>query len=219
MLMALTTRQRDKSLSFILSLEGSVESAHQLAVGTGKTELAPNPGLDTWKPSWFRRRIVAAYGVIVGWARGLLIGPGWGGGAVVVRDRKSRSHGEGVECDRSRWEQLLDLKLDQVLRGQKHAIIGPLAGVERHIRASQTYLQVQVEIDTQGWDKLAGAPQRIREIQSTAVEKLRGIAVDLERHERVGELDNHPPEIKRAVQLWVGAVARCVSALEDFRRA
>ena len=27
---------------------------------------------------------------------------GWGGGPVVVRGRESRSHGEGVQCDRSR---------------------------------------------------------------------------------------------------------------------
>ena len=27
---------------------------------------------------------------------------GWGGGPVVVRDRESRSHGEGVQCVRSR---------------------------------------------------------------------------------------------------------------------
>jgi hypothetical protein len=110
----------------------------------------------------------------------------------------------------------LDMKLDQVLRGQHDAVIGPLAGVERHIRASQTFLRVQGEIDTQEWDKLAGTPLKIREIQSTAVEKLRGIAADMEKHKRVGDLNAHLPEIKDQIKLWVGAVARCVAALDEL---
>lgn len=110
----------------------------------------------------------------------------------------------------------LDEKLDQILRGQRDTVIGPLAGVERHLRASQAFLRVQGEIDTQEWDKLAGAPLRIREIQSTAVEKLRGVAADMEKHKRVGDLNAHLPEIKQQVQLWIGAIARCVSALDDF---
>jgi len=34
----------------------------------------------------------------VGKVRCRLIPTGWGGGPVVVRDRESRSHGEGVQC-------------------------------------------------------------------------------------------------------------------------
>ena len=37
----------------------------------------------------------------VGKARCRLIPTGWDGGPVVVRDRESRSHGEGVQCVRS----------------------------------------------------------------------------------------------------------------------
>jgi hypothetical protein len=110
----------------------------------------------------------------------------------------------------------LDMKLDQVLRGQRDAVIGPLAGVERHLRASQIFLKVQGEIDTQEWDKLAGTPIKIREIQSTAIEKLRGVAAEMEKHKRVGDLNAHLPEIREQIQLWVGAVARCGVALDEF---
>lgn len=110
----------------------------------------------------------------------------------------------------------LDGKIDKVLRGQRDAIIGPLNGVERHLRSAQTFLRVQGEIDFQEWDKLSGAPQRIREIQSTAVEKLRGVAADMEQHKRVGDLDSHLPELRDQVELWVGAIARCFTALDDF---
>lgn len=110
----------------------------------------------------------------------------------------------------------LDTKIDKVLRGQRDAVIGPLNGVERHLRSAQTFLQVQDGIDAQEWDKIAGAPQRIREIQSTAVEKLRGIAADMEQHKRVGGLSAHLPELGNQVELWVGAIARCFTALDDF---
>lgn len=110
----------------------------------------------------------------------------------------------------------LDAKIDKVLRGQRDAIIGPLNGVERHLRSAQTFLRVQGEIDAQEWDKIAGAPQRIREIQSTAVEKLRGIAADMEQHKRVGDLRSHLPELSDQVELWVGAIARCFTALDGF---
>ncbi|MGW9020464.1 hypothetical protein ACWGOE_03150 [Leucobacter chromiiresistens] len=110
----------------------------------------------------------------------------------------------------------LDAKIDKVLRGQRDAIIGPLNGVERHLRSAHTFLRVQGEIDAQEWDKIAGAPQRIREIQSTAVEKLRGIAADIEQHKRVGDLSSHLPELRNQVELWVGAIARCFTALDDF---
>lgn len=110
----------------------------------------------------------------------------------------------------------LDEKLDQVLRGQRDEVIGRLAGVERHLGASQSVLRVQGEIDTQEWDMLAGTPLRIREVQSTAVEKLRGVAADMEKHRRVGDLNTHMPGFKQQVQLWVGVIARCVTALDEF---
>lgn len=116
---------------------------------------------------------------------------------------------------RALWESL-DEKLDQVLRGQRDAVLGPLAGIERHLSASQTFLGVQGEIDTQEWDKIAGVALRLREIQSTSVEKLRGIAADMAKHTRVGDLDARLPEITRHVQLWVGVIARCVTALDEF---
>ena len=40
--------------------------------------------------------------LVDGKARCRLIPTGWGGGPVVVRDRESRSHGEGVQYVRSR---------------------------------------------------------------------------------------------------------------------
>ena len=44
----------------------------------------------------------ASIPLVGGKARCRLIPVGWGGGPVVVRDRESRSHGEGVQCVRSR---------------------------------------------------------------------------------------------------------------------
>ncbi|GAB2518639.1 hypothetical protein GCM10027064_15390 [Microbacterium petrolearium] len=110
----------------------------------------------------------------------------------------------------------LDAKIDKVLRGQRDAIIGPLNGLERHLRSAQKTLGAPGAFDALEWDKIAGTPQRIREIQSTAVEKLRGIAADMEQHKRVGDLSSHLPELRSQVELWVGVIARCFTALDDF---
>lgn len=110
----------------------------------------------------------------------------------------------------------LDAKIEKILRGQHDAIIGTLNGVERQLRSSQNYVGRQGEVDSQEWDKIAGVPLRIREIQGTAVEKLRGIATDMKQHKRVGNLDSHLPELTGQVELWVGTIARCVAALDDF---
>lgn len=129
---------------------------------------------------------------------------------------------DGLAASQAEAEQLrellesLDAKIDIVLRGQRDAIIGPLNGIERHLRSAQTYLRKQDEVDSQEWDKIAGVPLRVREIQGTAVEKLRGIAADMEQHKRVGDLNSHLPELRSQVELWVGAIARCFTALDEF---
>lgn len=110
----------------------------------------------------------------------------------------------------------LDQKLDQVLRGQRDEILGDLAGIERHLRASRVALEVQGEIDEQEWDKLAGVPLAIRQVQSKAVLKLGGIADELDTHKRVGDLSSRLPQAKREVQLWLGTIARCIAALDDY---
>jgi hypothetical protein len=51
-------------------------------VNVGTTVVAPNPGRGQRPGGKAHRRLTP---------------PGWGGGPVVVRDRESRSHGEGVQ--------------------------------------------------------------------------------------------------------------------------
>lgn len=121
-----------------------------------------------------------------------------------------------LEADQMRaLIESLDEKIDQVLRGQRDAIVGPLNGVQRHIRSAQTSRRVQGEVDSQEWDKIAGTPQRIRELQSTAVEKLRGVAGDMEQYKRVGDLNARMPELQDQIELWIGVIARCFAALDE----
>lgn len=110
----------------------------------------------------------------------------------------------------------LDQKLDKVIQGQSDEILGDLAGVERHLSASRVALDVQGEIDSQEWDKLAGVPLEIRKIQSKAVLKLRGIADDLDTHKRVGDLNARLPQARGEVELWLTMIARCITALDDY---
>lgn len=109
----------------------------------------------------------------------------------------------------------LDAKLDQVLRGQREEILGDLAGVERHLSASRVALDIQGEVDSQEWDKLASVPLEIRKVQSKAVLKLGSIADELDSIRRVSELNTRLPGIRHEIQLWVGTIARCFSALDD----
>jgi len=66
----------------------------------------------SWAPPWMSGHAVnvgtilmvphlLVFGLVGGKVRRRLMPSGWGGGPVVVRGRESRSHGEGVQRDRS----------------------------------------------------------------------------------------------------------------------
>jgi hypothetical protein len=110
----------------------------------------------------------------------------------------------------------LDSKLDQILRGQRDAILGDLAGIEREIQAAMLTREMQGSVDILTWSKLASASLQVRQVQSKAVLKLGGIADDLESHKRVGKLNVELQQTKDEVTLWLSAVARCTAALDDL---
>ena len=110
----------------------------------------------------------------------------------------------------------LDSKLDQVLRGQRDDILGNLAGIEREIRAAMLTREMESSIDGLTWSKLAGASLQIRQVQSKAVLKLGGIADDLESHRTVGKLNIELQQTKNEVSMWLSAVARCTTALDEL---
>ncbi len=110
----------------------------------------------------------------------------------------------------------LDQKLDQVLRGQKDDILGDLGGIERQIRATRRRLDAEGEIDALTWSTLFGTSVGLRQVQAKALLKLQGIAEDLEGQKRFGDLNRRLQEAKGEVQLWLSAVARCVTALDEL---
>ena len=110
----------------------------------------------------------------------------------------------------------LDSKLDQVLRGQRDDILGDLAGIEREIRAAMLTREMEGSVDGLTWSKLAGASMQIRQVQSKAVLKLGGIADDLESHRTVGKLNIELQQTKEEVSMWLSAVARCTTALDEL---
>lgn len=112
--------------------------------------------------------------------------------------------------------EALDSKLDQVLRGQRDDILGDLAGIEREVRAAMLTREMEGSVDILTWSKLASASMQVRQIQSKAVLKLRGIADDLESHKRVGKLNVELQQTKDEVSMWLSAIARCTTALNEL---
>ena len=110
----------------------------------------------------------------------------------------------------------LDIKLDQVLRGQRDDILGDLAGIERELRAAMLTREMEGSVDGLTWSKLAGASMQIRQVQSKAVLKLGGIADDLESHRTVGKLNTELQQTKNEVSMWLSAVARCTMVLDEL---
>lgn len=110
----------------------------------------------------------------------------------------------------------LDSKLDQVLRGQRDDILGDLAGIEREIRAAMVTREMEGSVDGLTWSKLAGASMQIRQVQSKAVLKLGGIADDLESQRTVGKLNIELQQTKNEVSMWLSAIARCTTALNEL---
>lgn len=110
----------------------------------------------------------------------------------------------------------LDQKLDYVLRGQRDDILGDLAGIEAEIRAALRTAKLEGQLDSLTWSKLSGASLEIRQVQSKAILKLAGIADDLDLHKRIGDLNQHLPQAKNGVQLWLATLARCTAALDEL---
>ncbi|MBG6240253.1 hypothetical protein IWX78_003250 [Mycetocola sp. CAN_C7] len=100
----------------------------------------------------------------------------------------------------------LDQKLDQVLRGQRDDILGDIAGIEREIRAAMLIRKMDGSVDGVMWSKLAGASMQTRQVQSKAILKLGGIADDLERHRKLGDLNADLQHTKDEVRMWLSGL-------------
>lgn len=112
--------------------------------------------------------------------------------------------------------ETISQKLDQVIRGQRDEILGDLAGIEREIRAAFVSLEMDGAMDSLTWSKLSGASLQIRQVQSKAILQLGGVADDLEQHKGIGDLNVQLQLAKGTVQVWLSAIARCTTALDEL---
>ncbi|MDP5226916.1 MULTISPECIES: hypothetical protein [Arthrobacter] len=146
-------------------------------------------------------------------ARAQVANPGFLSGAAGALSQAARQH-EAAQL--RELIESLDQKLDQVIRGQKDEILGDLAGIERQIRATRRRLEAEGEIDAVTWSTLFGTSLGLRQVQEKALLKLQGIADDLATQKRFGDLSQRLHEARGEVQVWLSAVARCVTALDEL---
>ncbi|WP_424448554.1 hypothetical protein [Microbacterium arborescens] len=110
----------------------------------------------------------------------------------------------------------MDEKLDQLRRDNRDEILGDIGGIEEHLHDANAMLTAQGELDSQEWDTLTTIPLQLKQIRRKAVLKVEGVADDMAKHKKVGDLKAWLPQAKQEVQLWLSTIARSIAALDDF---
>jgi len=111
--------------------------------------------------------------------------------------------------------ETLDRKLNEVLRNQRDDVVGALVGIEQELRAAWRVRERDGGVDAVTWSTIDNASREVRQIQAKALLRLSGVADDLERQKRVGDLRTRLDAARGEIRLWLSVVARCMTALDE----
>ncbi len=104
---------------------------------------------------------------------------------------------------------VIDAKVDDVLRAQKDAAVAQMIGVGLVVDDAMLKREHVGRVSEVTWSSLHGAAQTIAATQSYALRRLDALAESLEKKRKAGELAKASEEAERAVEEWLGVLARC----------
>ncbi|WP_129336312.1 hypothetical protein [Cellulomonas endophytica] len=103
----------------------------------------------------------------------------------------------------------IDEKVDDILRGQKDAVLADMIGVELVIDEAMAIREAVGGVSDVTWSKVQDASGTIARTQGYALRQLDGIAQRMEGKEKVGELVKSGGDAEASVQEWLAVLARC----------
>lgn len=104
--------------------------------------------------------------------------------------------------------EIIDQKLDSVLRSQTNEILARLDGVHLAVREAMAVRETVGRVSEVTWSKVQSSAQKIHEVQGYALRQLKDVADTIEA-KKVADLMKATQEAEGEVQKWLVVLARC----------
>lgn len=111
---------------------------------------------------------------------------------------------------------VIDAKVDDVLRGQKDAVIADMIGVDFVLDEAMTIRDSVGRVSDVTWSKVQSTSLTIGRTQAYALKQLSGIAEKLESQNKVTDLAEMSKKAERTVQEWLAVLAHCFRLQEGI---
>lgn len=102
----------------------------------------------------------------------------------------------------------IDEKVDDVLRGQKDAVLADMIGVDLSIEEAMRIREQVGRVSEVTWSKIDSTSTTIARTQAYALRQLNSFAEKLERKSKIGDLADVVEEIGPKVDEWLAVLAR-----------
>lgn len=106
--------------------------------------------------------------------------------------------------------EVLDAKLDDVLRAQTNEILSRLDGVALAVQEAMSVRDQVGHVSDVTWSKIQGSASRIHETQGYALRQLSDLADKLEGLAKVSDLADIMASAETDVRSWLLVLARCI---------
>ncbi|CCE76254.1 hypothetical protein [Clavibacter nebraskensis] len=104
---------------------------------------------------------------------------------------------------------VIDAKVDDILRGQKDAVLADMIGVEMVVDEG-TLIRAQVgRVSDITWSKVQGTMQILARTQGYALRQLDALAEKMEKTTKVDDLVRVTKDAEATVREWLAVLARC----------
>lgn len=106
--------------------------------------------------------------------------------------------------------EIIDEKLDDVLRDQTNQVLAKLDGVDLAIKEAMTVRESVGRFSETSWSKVQHQSGMILQTQAYALRQLSDLADKLERETKIGDLADTAKEAVPEVQKWLNVLASCI---------
>lgn len=110
----------------------------------------------------------------------------------------------------------IDAKVEDVLRGQKDAVIADMIGVGYVIDEAMVIRDHVGHVSATTWSKVQGASSTIARTQAYALRQIDASAEKLDKAEGPGDLAKAAADAQASVHEWLAVLARCIQLQEGI---
>lgn len=109
---------------------------------------------------------------------------------------------------------VIDAKVDDILRGQKDAVLADMIGVEMVIDEAMMIREQVGRVSETTWSKVQGTSMTLGRTQGYALRQLDALAEKMEKTTKVDDLVRVTKEAESTVREWLAVLARCFQLQE-----